>query len=194
MPYLFLKASSSLAGAFDDIEIPRDLKKIDWEAEIALVISKTGKRIKAERALDHVAGFMTTNDVSCRDQQMRSGPAGAAFGLARRQEPRQFCADGAVPRPARLRAGPHEFVHPARRSTARSSRTATPRNSSSRPRSRSNTRRTCSRSKAAIFFSCGTCGGVGQGTNTFLKVGDVHGDRDRIVSVDMRNRFVAESS
>src|SRR5215475_2989243 len=71
VPYLFLKAPSTLCGAFDDIEIPRGMKKIDWEAEIALAISKRGKRIKGERALDHVAGFMTTNDVSCRDLQIR---------------------------------------------------------------------------------------------------------------------------
>src|SRR5216684_5711600 len=71
-PYLFLKAPSCLAGAFDEIEIPLGMKKIDWEAEIALAIGKRGKRIKAERALEHVAGFMTTNDVSCRDMQVRS--------------------------------------------------------------------------------------------------------------------------
>ena len=70
-PYLFLKAPSTLAGAYDDIAIPRGMSKIDWEAEIALAIGKPGKRIKAERALDHVAGFMTTNDVSCRDLQIR---------------------------------------------------------------------------------------------------------------------------
>src|SRR5262249_39511511 len=70
-PYLFLKAPSTLCGAFDDIEIPRGMKKTDWEAEIALAVGKGGKRIKAERALDHVAGFMTTNDVSCRDLQIR---------------------------------------------------------------------------------------------------------------------------
>ena len=56
VPYLFLKAPSTLCGAFDDIEIPRGMKKIDWEAEIALAIGRRGKRIKAERALDHVAG------------------------------------------------------------------------------------------------------------------------------------------
>ncbi len=92
VPYLFLKAPSCLAGAFDDIEIPRGMKKIDWEAEIALAICKHGKRIKAERALDHVAGFMTTNDVSCRDQQMRptarrcarTGSAARATTISRR--------------------------------------------------------------------------------------------------------------
>jgi 2-keto-4-pentenoate hydratase/2-oxohepta-3-ene-1,7-dioic acid hydratase in catechol pathway len=70
-PYLFLKAPSCLAGAEDDIQIPLGMKKIDWEAEIALAIGKKGKRIKAERALEHIAGFMTTNDVSCRDLQIR---------------------------------------------------------------------------------------------------------------------------
>ena len=75
-PYLFLKAPSCLAGANDDIEIPRGLKKIDWEAEIACAIGKRGKRIKAERALDHVAGFMTTNDVSARDLQIRADRPG----------------------------------------------------------------------------------------------------------------------
>ena len=71
-PYLFLKAPSCLAGANDDIAIPHGLQKIDWEAEIALAIGKGGKRIKAEHALDHVAGFMTTNDVSARDLQIRT--------------------------------------------------------------------------------------------------------------------------
>jgi 2,4-didehydro-3-deoxy-L-rhamnonate hydrolase len=75
-PYLFLKAPSTLAGAYDNIEIPTGLNKIDWEAEIALAIGKRGKRIKAERALDYVAGFMTTNDVSARDLQIRADRPG----------------------------------------------------------------------------------------------------------------------
>ena len=75
-PYLFLKAPSCLAGANDDIAIPLGMKKIDWEAEIACAIGKRGKRIKAERALDHVAGFMTTNDVSARDLQIRADRPG----------------------------------------------------------------------------------------------------------------------
>jgi len=75
-PYLFLKAPSCLAGANDDIAVPSDVKKVDWEAEIACVISKRGKRIKGERALDHVAGWMTTNDVSARDLQIRTDRPG----------------------------------------------------------------------------------------------------------------------
>jgi 2,4-diketo-3-deoxy-L-fuconate hydrolase len=70
-PYCFLKAPSALAGAFDDIVLPADVEKLDWEVEIAVVIGRSAKRVTAERALDHVAGFMTTNDLTSRDGQMR---------------------------------------------------------------------------------------------------------------------------
>jgi 2-keto-4-pentenoate hydratase/2-oxohepta-3-ene-1,7-dioic acid hydratase in catechol pathway len=69
--YLFLKAPSCLAGAFDDIVLPAGEHRIDWEAELAVVIGRPGRNVPAERALDHVAGFMTTNDVSCRDLTWR---------------------------------------------------------------------------------------------------------------------------
>ncbi len=70
-PYCFLKAPSTLAGAFDDIVLPSDVAKMDWEVEIAVAIGRTAKRVPAERALDHVAGYMTTNDITARDGQMR---------------------------------------------------------------------------------------------------------------------------
>lgn len=70
-PYSFLKAASALSGAFDDIVIPPDTTKVDWEVELALAMGRSGKRIPAERAMDYVAGFMTTNDVSARDWNMR---------------------------------------------------------------------------------------------------------------------------
>lgn len=70
-PYSFLKAASSLSGAHDDIVIPPDTTKVDWEVELALAIGRTGKRISETSAMEHVAGFMTTNDVSARDWNMR---------------------------------------------------------------------------------------------------------------------------
>ena len=70
-PYSFLKAPSSLAGAFDDIVIPTQYAKIDWEVELALAIGRPAKRVAAEHALNHVAGYMTTNDVTARDGQGR---------------------------------------------------------------------------------------------------------------------------
>jgi 2-keto-4-pentenoate hydratase/2-oxohepta-3-ene-1,7-dioic acid hydratase in catechol pathway len=69
-PYLFVKACA-VTGAFDDIQLPAGMKRIDWEAEAAVVIGVRGKNISAARAMDHVAGFMTTNDVSCRDRTWR---------------------------------------------------------------------------------------------------------------------------
>ena len=65
-PYLFLKAPSALSGAHDDIVLPEGAHQCDWEAELAVVIGRTGKRVTAARAMEHVAGFMTFNDVSCR--------------------------------------------------------------------------------------------------------------------------------
>ncbi len=70
-PYCFLKAPSTLAGAHDDIVLPAGMERIDWEVEMALAIGTPGKRIPAERAVEHIAGYMTTNDVSCRDLTWR---------------------------------------------------------------------------------------------------------------------------
>lgn len=70
-PYLFLKASSALTGPFDDIALPEGEHQIDWEAELAVVIGRRGRGIAAARAMDHVAGFMVANDVTCRDMLWR---------------------------------------------------------------------------------------------------------------------------
>ena len=112
-PYLFLKAPSCLAGAFDDIAIPHGLKKIDWEAEIALAIGKPGKRIKAERALDHVAGFMTTNDVSARDLQIRADRPGLRSDWLNGKSHDNFAPMGPFLVPRAFVVDAHEFVHSA---------------------------------------------------------------------------------
>jgi 2-keto-4-pentenoate hydratase/2-oxohepta-3-ene-1,7-dioic acid hydratase in catechol pathway len=57
------------------------MKRIDWEAELAVVIGRVGKRIAPEKVGAHIAGYMTTNDVSCRDltwreADRRSDPTG----------------------------------------------------------------------------------------------------------------------
>jgi 2-keto-4-pentenoate hydratase/2-oxohepta-3-ene-1,7-dioic acid hydratase in catechol pathway len=69
-PYLFVKACA-MSGATDDIALPPDMKRIDWEAELAVVIGRAGKRIAPEKVGAHIAGYMTTNDVSCRDLTWR---------------------------------------------------------------------------------------------------------------------------
>ncbi len=70
-PYSFLKAPTALSGAHDDIIIPSDCEKVDWEVELAMALGRSAKRVSAEDAMDCVAGFMTANDVSARDWNMR---------------------------------------------------------------------------------------------------------------------------
>lgn len=70
-PYMFLRATSTIAGAFDTIELPPGIEKVDWEAELGAIIGPRAKRVTAAKAMDHVAGFTITHDVSCRDLTWR---------------------------------------------------------------------------------------------------------------------------
>jgi len=73
-PVIFMKATTALCGPFDDIIIPKNSKKTDWEVELAVVIGKRASYIKEEEALDYVAGYCLHNDVSEREFQIeRSG-------------------------------------------------------------------------------------------------------------------------
>jgi ureidoglycolate lyase len=70
-PIVFFKATSSLCGPNDDVEIPRHSVSTDWEVELAVVIGKHAKYVDEADALDHVAGYCVMNDVSERDFQIR---------------------------------------------------------------------------------------------------------------------------
>ena len=73
-PVLFFKATSSIVGPDDAIEIPRGSESTDWEVEFAIVIGKDGKYIEESNALQHIAGYCVVNDVSEREFQIkRSG-------------------------------------------------------------------------------------------------------------------------
>ncbi|SER88560.1 2-keto-4-pentenoate hydratase/2-oxohepta-3-ene-1,7-dioic acid hydratase (catechol pathway) [Tranquillimonas rosea] len=65
-PIIFMKATSAICGPNDPIVIPRGSKKTDWEVELAVVIGKPAKYVSEDQAMDHVAGFAITNDVSER--------------------------------------------------------------------------------------------------------------------------------
>ena len=69
-PVLFMKATSAICGPNDPIKIPRHSQKTDWEVELAVVIGKPAKYVSEDDALDHVAGYMLTNDVSEREFQL----------------------------------------------------------------------------------------------------------------------------
>lgn len=73
-PVVFFKATSSITGPNDTIDIPRNSVKTDWEVELGVVIGKHTKYVNEEDALDHVAGYCVINDLSERDFQLhRSG-------------------------------------------------------------------------------------------------------------------------
>lgn len=171
-PYFFLKAPSSLAGAHDDIVLPSLADQIDWEAELAVAIGRRARHVKAERALEVIAGYMIFDDVSCRNRLWRAdrpnfrtdwltsksfdtfGPLGPLF------VPRAF-----VPDHARLRitlavngavkqdghAG--DMIYSPEEQIEYCSGTMT--------------------LEPGDVFATGTLGGVCQGTGTFLAAGDV---------------------
>lgn len=73
-PVLFFKATSSISGPYDDIIIPKESTKTDWEVELAVVIGKKASYVEEADAFDHVAGYVLHNDVSERAFQLeRSG-------------------------------------------------------------------------------------------------------------------------
>jgi len=65
-PIIFMKATSAIVGPNDDVLIPRGSEKTDWEVELAVVIGRKAKYVSEAEALDYVAGYCLTNDVSER--------------------------------------------------------------------------------------------------------------------------------
>jgi acylpyruvate hydrolase len=72
-PVLFHKVAGSLVGHGQPVVIPRISSKIDYEAELAVIIGKRGKYIAEDNALSYIAGYTVANDVSARDLQTRTG-------------------------------------------------------------------------------------------------------------------------
>jgi len=70
-PLLFLKPPNALASHGDTVTVPEGKDRIDWEAELAVVIGEQCKAVDADDAMDVVAGFTCMNDVSNRDDQNR---------------------------------------------------------------------------------------------------------------------------
>ena len=171
-PYFFLKAPSTLIGAYDNIVLPSLEDQIDWEAELAVAISRRCKRVKAENALDCVAGFMIFNDVSCRNQLFRQdrpnfrtdwlsskshdtfGPLGPFF------VPKAFIPDYAklhielkVNGDIKQSGIPGDMIYSTEEQIEYVSRLMT--------------------LESGDVFATGTLGGVGQGSGKFLRPGDI---------------------
>lgn len=72
-PVVFVKAVSCLQGPNDDVMIPRDSKKTDWEVELGVIIGTTARYVEERDALMYVAGYTVVNDLSEREYQMERG-------------------------------------------------------------------------------------------------------------------------
>ena len=77
-PLIFLKATSALCGPEDPIVFPRQVHRLDYEGELAIVLRKHCRHVPPERAREYVLGYTCLNDVTARDLQMRDGQPGRA--------------------------------------------------------------------------------------------------------------------
>ena len=69
-PIVFFKANSSICGPHDDVCLPKDSSKSDWEVELGVIIGKQTKNISKDKSMDHIFGFCIVNDVSEREYQL----------------------------------------------------------------------------------------------------------------------------
>lgn len=73
-PILFFKSTTAMIGPYDEVMIPRNSTKTDWEVELAVVIGRTARYVEVDEAMDYVVGYVLHNDVSEREYQLeRSG-------------------------------------------------------------------------------------------------------------------------
>jgi 2-keto-4-pentenoate hydratase/2-oxohepta-3-ene-1,7-dioic acid hydratase in catechol pathway len=71
VPYVFLGSPRAISGPYDDIVLPALGEQHDWELELALVIGKSGKNIAVEDAMEYVAAYTISNDLTTRDRLYR---------------------------------------------------------------------------------------------------------------------------
>lgn len=109
----FIKASRCVIGPDETIHLPDTSKKVDWEAELAVVIGRKAKDVPERDALAYVAGYTIANDLSARDLSRREQlPESSSF---KNDWVAQKCFDGACPlgpwiTPASEIANPHDLA------------------------------------------------------------------------------------
>tara|TARA_Y100000590_G_scaffold216189_1_gene244955 strand:- start:3791 stop:4639 length:849 start_codon:yes stop_codon:yes gene_type:complete len=69
-PIVFFKSNSSISGPNDNVYLPKNSVKSDWEVELGIIIGKKGKNISKENSLDHIFGYCVVNDISEREYQL----------------------------------------------------------------------------------------------------------------------------
>jgi 2-keto-4-pentenoate hydratase/2-oxohepta-3-ene-1,7-dioic acid hydratase in catechol pathway len=80
-PVLFIKPSTAVIGPGAAIEIPEWVGRVDHEAELGVVIGRTARRVRANKALDYILGITSVNDVTARDLQKKDGRYTRAKGF-----------------------------------------------------------------------------------------------------------------
>ncbi len=78
LPFCFIKLPSCAVGPHDEVVLPANVEKPDWELELGVVIGKRAHRVSAAEAMDHVAGYAVVNDVTAREHIFRKD--GSAIG------------------------------------------------------------------------------------------------------------------
>jgi 2,4-didehydro-3-deoxy-L-rhamnonate hydrolase len=108
-PYSFLKAPSSVIGAFDNLVLPPTTAKPDWELELGVVIGRGGRNIARADAMAHVAGYAIVNDISARDLIPRKDYAMLGTDWFRGKSQTGFCPFGPLLVPAAFVPDPHDL-------------------------------------------------------------------------------------
>lgn len=72
-PILFMKPATAVVGPQDAIQYPAQSSRVDYEAELAVVISRTCRGVSAEDARNYILGYTCFNDVTARDLQVKDG-------------------------------------------------------------------------------------------------------------------------
>ena len=72
-PVIFMKATSAICGPFDEVVIPKNSEKTDWEVELAVIIGKKASYVSEVDAMNYVAGYCLHNDISERAFQLERG-------------------------------------------------------------------------------------------------------------------------
>lgn len=82
-PYFFLKPpTTTVIGPTDAIVLPeREGRRIDWEAELAVIIGRRARNLRADQVAEHIAGYVVLNDVTAREQLARTDAVAPPFGF-----------------------------------------------------------------------------------------------------------------
>ena len=106
-PVFFLKPSSAIIACGDPIRIPSGVGRVDYEGEIAVIISKNCTNVKAENAMDYVAGYSIVNDVTARNLQKEDKKQGLPWARSKGFD--TFCPMGPYLIPAACVTDVHDL-------------------------------------------------------------------------------------